>query len=60
MATNKVDTIKVVDGRLVIDVALAAPSKSASGKSTVFYSTRGNKAVEGGYFIGLNLYKKEE
>ena len=54
------DSIKVVNGRLLIDVALAdvqtAPL-SQTGKSKVLYSTRGNIQVDG-VSIGLNVYTK--
>ena len=54
------DTIKVVDGRLIIDVALeperTAPT-SASGKSKVLFSTRDNIRVDG-VMLGLNVYTK--
>lgn len=53
-----VDKIEVKDGRLVVDVALTAGEMSGSGKSLVFFSTKGNKEIEDGYHIGINLYKK--
>jgi hypothetical protein len=46
--------------KLFIEVDLEAPGEpSASGKSLVVASTRGNQAVVGaeGFTIGLNLYK---
>ena len=54
---KKPDIIKVVDGRLVIDVALTTGKASASGKSKVYYSTLGNIELEGGYRLGVNLYR---
>ena len=57
--TGKPDIIEVKDGRLHIDVALAEnPAVSASGKSRVHFSTHGNKPLEDGYVVGINLYKK--
>ena len=53
-----VDKIEVVDGRLVVDVALTKGTPSASRKSIVFFSTNGNVQVGDGYVIGINLYKK--
>lgn len=50
------DTIKVGGGRLIVNVALTEPTLSSSGKTIVVYSTRGNKAINDGYFIGINLY----
>lgn len=58
MTAKKPDTITVVDGRLVIDVALDAGTPSASGKSLVFFSTHGNIKLNDGYVIGINLYRK--
>ena len=55
----KADTIKVVDGRLIVDVALDAGHPSASGKTVVFFSTHGSKAIADGYSVGINLYRKE-
>ena len=54
----KVDTIKVVDGRLLVDVALNVGHRSASGKTVVFFSTHGNKPIADDYVVGINLYKK--
>jgi len=54
----KSDTIKVVEGRLLVDVALTAGSRSASGKTMVFFSTHGNQPIADGYIVGINLYKK--
>lgn len=52
------DSIKVANGRLLVDVAIDENGKpSATGKTLVLYSTRGNQKVEGGYVIGINLYK---
>lgn len=56
MAEVKKDTIKVENGRLIIDVALEVGHPSASGKTTVFYSTGGNITV-GDHKLGLTLYK---
>ena len=52
------DVMKVENGRLIIDVALDSPTPSASGKTKVYKSTRGNVAIEGGFTLGLNLYRK--
>ena len=52
------DTIEVKDGRLVINVALTTGAPSASGKSTVVYSTRGIITLAGGYRLGLNLFTR--
>ena len=57
-ATVKMDSIKVVDGRLLVDVAVTAGHKSASGKSTVLYTTGGNIAVGEDMKIGITLFKK--
>jgi len=54
----KVDSIKVIDGRLLVDVALDAGHRSASGKTVVFFSTHGNQPIDDGYSVGINLYKK--
>ncbi len=58
MATKQVtDTIQVVDGRLVIDVAIDEKgSKSASGKSDVHFSTRGSVKLPNGMRLGVNLF----
>ena len=59
MATQKANTIKVVDGRLILDVALDANGvPSGSGKSLVFFSTKGNVKLNDGFVIGVNLYRK--
>ena len=55
-----VDKIEVVDGRLLVDVALTKGTPSGSGKSIVFFSPKGNTPVGGGYAIGINLYKKAQ
>jgi len=57
MATTE-DTIEVRDGRLVIDVALTPGQLSTSGKNTVLFTTRGNKEINDGFIIGVNLYKR--
>jgi len=31
---------------------------SSSGKTLVFFSTRGNVALNDGYVVGINLYSK--
>lgn len=52
------DTIKVENGRLIVDVAIDAKGRpSATGKTLVVYSTRGNQKLNDGYVIGINLYK---
>ena len=51
------DTIKVEKGRLIMDVELTTPTPSASGKTIVYFSTRGNQKLNDGYVIGVNLYK---
>jgi hypothetical protein len=56
MTEIKKDSIKVENGRLLIDVALEAGHPSASGKTTVYYSTGGNITV-GEHKLGLTLYK---
>ena len=56
---TKVDSIKVEGGRLVVDVAVTAGRKSASGKSTVLYTTGGNVTVKDSDMkIGITLFKK--
>jgi hypothetical protein len=52
------DKIAVEDGRLIVDVALTGGVPSASGKSVVYFSTSGNSEIDGGYVIGINLYRK--
>lgn len=59
MATkqNVQDTIKVEDGRLVIDVAINDKGQtSASGKSQVHFSTRGSVVLPNGMKLGVNLF----
>ena len=51
------DIIKVENGRLIVDVALTAGTPSASGKTLVVYSTRGNLPINDGYVVGINCYK---
>lgn len=52
-------THKVDGDTLTITVKLSAPSvPSASGKSLVIASSRGNVEVQKGVFLGLNVYKK--
>ena len=56
---DKPDTMKVENGRLIVDVALPKiGERSASGKSDVFFTTHGNVVIEGGFVLGMNLYKK--
>ena len=45
------------DGFLEIRKKLDKGEISASGKSTVFFSTKGNKDIGDGYMLGVNLYK---
>ena len=52
------DTIKVENGRLIVDVALTSGTPSKSGKSVVLFTTQGNKAIPDGYVVGINLYRK--
>ena len=59
MATKQAvqDTIKVEDGRLIIDVAIDDKGqKSASGKSQVHFSTRGSVVLPNGMKLGVNLF----
>lgn len=54
-------TATIEDGVLVIRVPLQAPTQSASGKTLVVASSRGNKATEAvvdgqPVIIGLNAY----
>ena len=56
------DVIKVVDGRLMVDVGLAdlkSAPLSGSGKNRVLFSTRGNQRVDGtDVVLGLNVYTR--
>ena len=60
MTQKKEDVIKVENGRLIVDVALVDGSPSSSGKTIVYYSTRGNLPIDDKYSVGINLYKKRE
>ena len=53
-----VDTIRIVEGRLLVDVALTQGYKTARG-NTVLFSTKGNRNIGGGYIVGINVYVKE-
>ena len=53
------DVIKVEEGRLIVNVALDRGAPSQSGKTIVYFSTRGNLPINGGYVVGINLYKKK-
>ena len=55
---SKADSIRVVDGRLLIDVALTTGKLSSSHKSKVFFTTNGNIKLDDGYVVGVNLYRK--
>lgn len=49
---------KVTGSKLTIEVDLSAQGQpSASGKTLVIASTRGNQEVAPGVKLGLNLYK---
>ena len=51
--------VKQEGKKLVIECDLTSKGEpSASGKSMVIASTRGNMKLDGGLFLGLNLYKK--
>lgn len=53
--------LQIVNGQLVLKVDLSKDfGKSASGKTTVIASSRGNVEIPGqpGVFIGLNIYRK--
>jgi hypothetical protein len=54
----KADTIKVVDGRLLVDVALDAGHPSAIGRTTVFFTTHGGERIDKDYTVSINLYKR--
>ena len=57
----KEDVIEVKDGRFIMDVAIATePPLSKSQKSRVYFTTSGNKRLEGDFVVGVNLYKKVE
>ena len=56
---QRVDSIQVVDGRLLVDVAITDGKPSASGKSLVHYTTSGNISINDGFKIGLNLYRSK-
>jgi hypothetical protein len=49
-----------VDGtKLTLEIDLsAAGSPSASGKTTVLASSRGNQPVGPGVFLGINVFRK--
>ena len=49
--------IEIVDGRLIVNVALDGTELSASRKSVTLFSTHGNIKV-GDVTIGLNVYRK--
>lgn len=50
--------VKVTGSKLVIECDLAQSGQpSASGKTLVIASTRGNQEVAPGVKLGLNLYK---
>lgn len=52
--------VKVDGATLMITCDLtAAGITSASGKTLVIASTRGNAAVSEGTYLGLNLYRKK-
>lgn len=55
---EKPDVMRVENGRLIIDVALGKGSPSATGKTTVYFSTHGNVKINDDYVIGVNLYRK--
>ena len=56
---EKVNIIEVKDGRLIVDVALSGGRKSASGKSTVLFTTGGNVPVgDSDMKIGITLFRK--
>jgi len=51
--------IDVKEGKATITVDLKAKGRvSASGKTTVIASTRGNQQIAEGVFMGLNVYTK--
>jgi glucose-6-phosphate isomerase len=53
----KEDTIQVVNGRLLVDVALDKEGQpSSTGKTNLFFS---HSAKVSGYTVGINVYKKE-
>ena len=65
MATGKdngngnVDVVKIENGRLIMDVALDKTGRpSASGKTTVYYSTGSPPAKVGDYTLAATLYRK--
>jgi hypothetical protein len=51
-------TVAVEGSKLILTIDLSQPgSVSASGKTTVIASTRGNAQVAPGVYCGLNVYK---
>ena len=62
MAT-KPDVMKVYEEagkrRFTMDVALEDEGHpSSTGKTQVFFTTNGNKPIDGGFVLGVNLYRK--
>ncbi len=51
------NVVKVVDGRLIVDVALDGVKPSGSGKSIILFTTGGNIKLEDGVTLGLNAYR---
>ncbi len=51
------NVVKVVDGRLIVDVALDGVKPSGSGKSVILFTTGGNVKLEDGVVLGLNAYR---
>ena len=50
--------MEVKDGKLLLEIDLSAKGvPSASGKTIVLASTRGNLPVAEGVFLGLNVYR---
>ena len=50
--------VDVTDKEVVIKLDISGPGfTSKSGKSKVYATTSGNKSIQGGFVLGLNLYK---
>jgi len=51
-------SVEVTDKKIIVELDITnSGTISKSGKSKVYATTSGNKSIQGGFVLGLNLYK---
>ena len=51
-------SVEIAGNKMIVTLDISGPGvMSKSGKSKVYATTSGNKNIQDGYVLGLNLYK---